>query len=502
MSQVKPTDSFENDQAILLLSLGAAVFFIWLWFSKFVLIACTALYWLWRLADFSAIHAYAAERINLLADTANNADSVTAKQFLDVLNHTSEILFIFLIPMCIACVIGLIGHPSLGLRSKRMINIYSLPRVMSRFAPAIAPVLADSKTQDLLMNDEREEHRWAMHPEEFAEKYDLINAKQLDREKAKEAFLAQLGERFTDEKSLKDYEKALFTVFGLQVFFNDRRKAKQLLDSLNRSCLSHKGSNKNTLLRPNFSITDKEFQNVWQAPQVKELFTTHAYVRTALSSLLANDIHLPGSQYRWLKGIDRTLWYALHSTDTQSVFVEGAGVLAQARFEKKVSEHNLNLKVDYVETAIDGLQQDLETIGLVHEKRTPEKKSKSKDIDWQAPELSTGPFIDDDQAALYSPLLESDTYDQESHSPQLESSHKKTDDYVPSRNSPLSQSTDIQSPVTTQNAILIEQDDDDSYLEQYASSYQQEKPVNTFTRTPSKKLDVSRETPFDDVSDL
>lgn len=193
------------------------------------------------------------------------------------------------------------------------------------------------------------------------------------------------------------------------------------------------------------------------------------------------------------------MWYALHSADTQSVFIEGAGVLAQMRFEKKVKEHNLNLSVDYVETAIDGLQQDLETIGLVHEKRTPEKKSKSKDIDWQAPELSTGPFIDDEQAASSSSSEENDN-GEENHRPQPDSEDKKPCDEEPSHYSAPSPET--QPPATTQDAILVEQEDEGTFLGQYTSSYQQEKTVSNITQTPSKKLDVSREPPFDDVSDL
>lgn len=395
MSQVKPAGSFENEQAMVLMSLAGFAFLGWLWFNKVVLIACTALYWIWRLADFQRIHVYAATRINLLADTANNADNVTGRQLLDVLNHTTGILFIFLIPMIVAGVIGLIGHPSLPFRSKRVVNIHSLPRIMARFSPATAPVLADSLTPDLLMNDDRPEHRWGLHPEEFAHMHGLIDTRVLDRDKAGAAFIAQLGAPLQGHAALKDYEKALLTVFGLQLFLNDRKTARQLLDQLNRSCLGKRRKGKSALQRPAFSLTDKHFAQVWNAPQMRDIIATHRYVRTALAGMLAHDIHLPTSQFRWLKGIDRTLWYALHSADTQSVFIEGAGVLAQMRFERKVHAEGLDLRIDYVDMAIDGLQQDLEGIGLVHENRRQEKAPVKKEADWKPATLDDRAFVED-----------------------------------------------------------------------------------------------------------
>lgn len=398
MSQVKPAGSFESEQAMVLMSLAGFAFLGWLWFNKVVLISCTALYWIWRLADFQRIHAYAAARINLLADTANSADTVTGRQLLDVLNHTTGILFIFLVPMVVAGVIGLIGHPSLPFRSKRVVNIHSLPRIMARFSPATAPVLADSLTPDLLMNDIRPEHRWGMHPEEFAALHDLIDTRVLDREKAGAAFIAQLGAPLQGHGQLKDYEKALFTVFGLQLFLNDRKTARQLLDQLNRSCLGKRRKGKSALQRPAFALADKHFAQVWNAPQMRDIKATHRYVRTALAGMLAHDIHLPTSQFRWLKGIDRTLWYALHSADTQSVFVEGAGVLAQMRFERRVRAEGLDLRIDYVDTAVDGLQQDLEGIGLVHENRKDVKAPTDKEADWKPATLDDKAFLEEDEA--------------------------------------------------------------------------------------------------------
>lgn len=493
MSQVKPAGSYDNDQAMLLIVFGGFAFLAWLWFNKFVLISCTALYWIWRMADFHLIHAFAASRINLLANTANNADNITGHQLLAVLNQTSGILFIFLIPMLVAGVIGMIGNPALPFRSKRTMNIHTLPRVMARFSPAIVPILADSLSPDLLMNDDRPEHRWGMHPEEFAEKYGLIETRVLNREKTGATFIAQLGPHIENHSALRDYEKALFTIFGLQLFFNDRKAAKQLLDQLNRSCLGKASKGKSALLRPNFSVTEKLFAKVWNTPQRQDITRAHRYVRTALSSMLANDIHLPTSQFRWLKGIDRTLWYALHSADTQSVFVEGAGVLAQMRFERKAQAEGLTLQMDFVDLAIDGLQLDLEGIGLVHEHRKSVKTPISKEMDWKPATLTDTTFLSADEAMTAA------------HAPdEVQSDNLVQNDKVApvTENVPAATSEDIRTPSQdqTQDWTVDEYDDAEmqSLQDQYSYAFADELPATPSPIKPSPRRDSSSERDDDD----
>ncbi|WP_455906587.1 secretion/conjugation apparatus DotM-related subunit, partial [Pseudomonas savastanoi] len=65
---------------------------------------------------------------------------------------------------------------------------------------------------------------------------------------------------------------------------------------------------------------------------------SHRSMRTALVALYGRDLRLAPVRFRWLKGVNRTLWYALHSADTAKVFVEGAGVQAQARAEVHASK--------------------------------------------------------------------------------------------------------------------------------------------------------------------
>ena len=395
MSQVNQTSSQNGEGATLLLAVGGLAFVCWLWFHKVVWLSCTLLYWLWTMVDFQRVHPYVATKINMLAITGNEAVNVGLHEWLDVMNATSGILLIFLLPILVCGLIGVKNHPSLPFRTKRIVNIHTLPRIMSRFAPTIIPVLAESKSPDLFMNDISPEHRWAERPEDFAERHALVEARTLDRSKSRTVFLTQLGSELSTPDKLRDYEKALFAIFGLQVFMGDRKATKKLPEDLNRSCIAKGKAKKRAggkLYWPDFSLAEKPFQKVWASKEMRTLLGTHRYVRTALTGLLGRDIRLPPSQYLWLKGIDRTLWYALHGADSPSVFIEGAGVVAQARFEVMVKQEQLDLQINYVDTAIDGLQRELEGLGVVHPLRETKVMAKQKEPDWKPTTLTGTAF--------------------------------------------------------------------------------------------------------------
>ncbi|EOZ4488627.1 conjugal transfer protein TrbA, partial [Salmonella enterica subsp. diarizonae] len=97
----------------------------------------------------------------------------------------------------------------------------------------------------------------------------------------------------------------------------------------------------------------------------------HSTTRTALSALHAQDLRLPAGQFRWLKGIDRTLWYVLSSSDRSKCFVEGAGVVTAAQWESLVSQLSKKLKIvipapeNLTAFAVRGLEDDLRNIGMV-----------------------------------------------------------------------------------------------------------------------------------------
>lgn len=140
----------------------------------------------------------------------------------------------------------------------------------------------------------------------------------------------------------------------------------RLLDALNRSCLVGCWLRRRVSPVPLFRLAMPLFARVMAAPAVGGWLALHGSVRSALVGLYARDLRLPPARFRWLKGVDRTLWYGLHSADTAKVFVEGAGITAQARAEVRAGKLGLPRPGIMVEQAVEGLQADLESLGLVY----------------------------------------------------------------------------------------------------------------------------------------
>lgn len=382
MYSQNPNAAGSHEQAAIAVTFLMAAVLCWLFFSDFVRWSCWILYWLWRLSDFPSIHRYAAERINLLAATGNNAEFIAPGAWRDVMNHTAGILFVPLLPLLTVTGWLLARHPGLGLRSRRTVNIHSLPRIMMTFAPSVIPAMAAGE-KDGLLNDSTPQQAWAEAPEEFAEKHGLIRRRVLDREAARALFDAQAGPAITSPALWQPHERALLAVFGLQVFAGDRKAASALLDALNQSCMT-KRVLRGPVFRsiPDWRIAEHHVERVLTSPGVNEWMATHGTVRSALTGLYGRDLHLPPARFRWLKGCDRTLWYGLHTADTAKVFVEGAGVIAQARAEVKAARMKLPRPPLMTDEAINGLQLELEALDLVYPRsqRQPRQKRERESV--------------------------------------------------------------------------------------------------------------------------
>ncbi|EBQ5236478.1 conjugal transfer protein TrbA, partial [Salmonella enterica] len=295
----------------------------------------------------------------------------------EVMNQTAGILYVFMLPVTVYGLVATRNHP-LSI-TRRKIDIHTLPKIMSTFSPAIIPALqyGDPKTQ--LLNVDPPEHRSGMTPDEFAISHKLVIGQRLDHERARQAFDAQLGTPLLSESSFSAHERALVAIIGLQVFCDDRSAALELRDALNRSCGKRQREHGNKRGYPQLSLAEKAFRQVMATPQAKAWIRRHSTTRTALSALHAQDLRLPAGQFRWLKGIDRTLWYVLSSSDRSKCFVEGAGVVTAAQWESLVSQLSKKLKVvipapeNLTAFAVRGLEDDLRNIGMViddHERKT------------------------------------------------------------------------------------------------------------------------------------
>lgn len=378
MSAPQHYPSPNNDQgSMMLMALALILIAIVIFHSIFYYACCAMLYYLWYLADFASIHTYVAGKINLLAWASNRVEDLSLGEFLEVMNQTAGILYVFMLPVTVYGLVATRNHP-LSI-TRRKIDIHTLPKIMSTFSPAIIPALqyGDPKTQ--LLNVDPPEHRSAMTPDEFAISHKLVIGQRLDHERARQAFDAQLGTPLLSESSFSAHERALVAIIGLQVFCDDRSAALELRDALNRSCGKRQREHGNKRGYPQLSLAEKAFRQVMATPQAKAWIRRHSTTRTALSALHAQDLRLPAGQFRWLKGIDRTLWYVLSSSDRSKCFVEGAGVVTAAQWESLVSQLSKKLKVvipapeNLTAFAVRGLEDDLRNIGMViddHERNT------------------------------------------------------------------------------------------------------------------------------------
>ncbi|EOE7356101.1 TPA: conjugal transfer protein TrbA [Enterobacter hormaechei] len=348
-------------------------------FFRQLTIECTTtlLYWLWSLADFPQSHSAAAWRINLLATTHNNAENVSWGEFFTVMDATAGILLVALVPLVVTGIVAVRRHQAS--RTSRDISINTLPRIMAQFSPAILPALSygDKKTQ--LLNVDPVEHRSAQSPDEFVIEHKLVVNNRLKKDQAEKLFIAQLGTPLQHDKNdfsrFNDHERAMFAIFGLQHFLDKRGEAEQLIDALNRSTLKSDRKYRNKIGYPNLSLAASAYRKVTETPAAQKWLGQYNYVRTAIAALHDNDLHLPIRRYRWLKGLDRTLWYALASTGRPWPFVEGAGVASQAHWEKLAARYRVRLTKPIMSLAIEGLETDLKNIGAVVEEPAPAQPS-------------------------------------------------------------------------------------------------------------------------------
>jgi len=350
----------------------------WLFLPEFVYWSCFILHILWGMVDFGPFHTWAAPRYNLLASTANNAGNISFEEWVSVMEQTTGIMMVFLIPLSTVSLWSWARHPSRNWYTRRVLNIRTLPFAMEAISPALAPILSEGDPARLLLDKRRPERRPAQTPEGFAEEHQLISNMQLDVARSRAAFVAQLGRPLTSWKSLAPHEKALFAIFGLQFFLDDRPAAKALMDALNRSCRLKSRRDKGKFSRPVYALARPAFSRVIRSEGAAKWLREHRYVSSGLVWLYAHDLRLTPPNWLWLKGVDRTLFYALHRANTTKGFIEGAGIVAVARTESEAIRLGLPCPEVCVEEAIDGLRADMVSLGLIWDEPQPDRDHKRR----------------------------------------------------------------------------------------------------------------------------
>ncbi|MBY0240681.1 MAG: conjugal transfer protein TrbA [Burkholderiaceae bacterium] len=293
---------------------------------------------------------------------ARAPDGLTFHQTLALLNETGR--YFVALPLLVTFY-GLWSaqrHPAN--RTRRHITAATLPRIMSSHSPAVTPVLYYG---DLLNTDPVEQRR-ALNPEEWVERHGLVVNQQLRREACKALLLMDLGNTISAPDQLSPVERALFAVFGARLLSDgkDIPQAQVLLDALNRSC--HHGNWNGQPGYPDLTVCDAAFAKYAAHPASADWIARHPYPRTLLHAMHKEALStgkLPSAHFRWLKGMDRPLWYALNTTGRKAPFMESSAVFTQCMWEKFAFDNGYRLQSPCLDEAVNGLESYLIKLGIV-----------------------------------------------------------------------------------------------------------------------------------------
>lgn len=243
-------------------------------------------------------------------------------------------------------------------RLRRKHTVRSLMESESRIWKTITPA-----TRLNLVNEPATKSLWASAKteREFAREHGLVKKEQIinedgltetvevfDAKKARQVFIKQLGSRFVSVKQMPPHVKALFACLAAKIADTRDENGRPLCDVLSERMATSWEPGK----KMDFSWADKEIEKSINHPLVQEAIKRHAYIYTLMATMmqLTRVGDAPGvyasSQFKWMKTIDRTLWYTINNVGRTAFHVECAGVIAHWLAEKAVGFKILPPQVD------------------------------------------------------------------------------------------------------------------------------------------------------------
>ncbi len=380
MSNQRQGEGGSSAVMLFIVGLMMAFLMVLIWYKNHTRISYWGLFFSWKqlgALDFSMFPKIAALR-NEISTMAANPKDISFGQLVSVLNTAGYIFVI--IPITITCLIiyGSLKHRSEKVR--RVITVKNLPYIMAKHSPAVIPVLMYGD----LMNTDVPGQESRMHPEEFADKHQLIDpvTKKLDEVKTSKLFEQQLGRRISSLEELNVYEKALFAVFASRVFdtAENAKKAPSMLDTLNRSCFT--GQWKGEAGYPDFTLLDKEVKYYLALPAAQELVASFYYPSTLLYMMHTGALSrgkLPSSNFRWLKGIDRKLWFTLNAVGRRTPCIESIVQIQNYRWQKLAFDNGCILDEPNIQDSVDSFKQYLQKEGKVSKRDENSSTSEHSD---------------------------------------------------------------------------------------------------------------------------
>lgn len=183
-----------------------------------------------------------------------------------------------------------------------------------------------------------------------------------DRDTARRAFLLQLGPRWNGSyEGQPAYIRALCAAFALKGV-QRREESDDMLGEISQCWSAGGGLN---LSLPLAGKIDQLLKDDKVGGQALPFANNHAYRTTAMLEMLrwarSRGGVLAPAQFLWLRGVDRTLWYALNNQGRRSFHTEGAAAMAHYMAEQNAKKP---LPIPRIDTALVTLNQYMAEKGL------------------------------------------------------------------------------------------------------------------------------------------
>lgn len=227
--------------------------------------------------------------------------------------------------------------------------------------------------------------RMADNEKQFAVKHGLIasgssaQSTRIDAEKARKVFRQQLGAYWEDLDALQPHELILFAAFAPKSAATDHKmsdgdykKSLDLSGELLNACWttlapSERGRVPSTAemrkilhSSPLYAKARSVAQQYSKNHIVSGIMRRHAFVLTGFYELLVTARYtgvLPAAEFRWLKLIDRRMWFVLNTVGRSVAVPEVAGVYAHYLYEMKAG---VAIERPMVDNAAEALQEAFE----------------------------------------------------------------------------------------------------------------------------------------------
>ena len=291
-----------------------------------------------------------------------NKSEIPAEWFSQISGVTGKYVKYLVTPLIIAMAI----HTFLKMKGKGFTRKFTLTG--NKFGPSLADYQAKHwkvfTTGAEFKPDEDEVEDQARTPLEWmhAKDISLTPEEGFDDEAAEKAFASQLGPEWDGVENASDYVKALCIIFYVSA--KRDKNARKIKEEF---ALVWSNKDKDKAMSLTKKLAEQHLQkDPYIIEKIEAVCKYHAYTNTAMYAALTWGRKLGGvlasAEFRWIKSLDRDLWYGLNNCGRRAFHTEGAGIVSHYH-----AEHILKQKLGepHIEQAVAGLEHYIEDQGII-----------------------------------------------------------------------------------------------------------------------------------------